>query len=75
VSTGNYLVVIHLRYWYEFNDYTVIAFSHRLEMIMDFDWLVVMDTGAIVEVGNPATLAQEAVTRFGDLVRAGNKKA
>lgn len=57
----------------EFKYYTVIAVSHRLEMIMDFDRVVVMDTGAIVEVGNPVTLAQEAGTRFGDLVRAGNK--
>lgn len=57
----------------EFKNYTVIAVSHRLDMIMDFDRVVVMDTGAIVEVGNPAALAQEAGTRFGDLVRAGNK--
>lgn len=57
----------------KFKNYTVIAVSHRLDMIMDFDRVVVMDTGAIVEVGNPATLAQEAGTRFGDLVRAGYK--
>ncbi|KAF4770080.1 hypothetical protein HAV15_011453 [Penicillium sp. str.  len=57
----------------EFKSYTVIAVSHRLDMIMDFDRVVVMDTGEIVEVGNPAMLAQEAGTRFGDLVRAGNK--
>lgn len=57
----------------EFKNYTVIAVSHRLDMIMDFDRVVVMDTGEIVEVGIPAMLAQEAGTRFGDLVRAGNK--
>lgn len=57
----------------EFKDYTVIAVSHRLDMIMDFDRVVVMDTGEIVEVGNPVVLAQEAGSRFGDLVRAGNK--
>ncbi|OQE46818.1 hypothetical protein PENCOP_c001G04282 [Penicillium coprophilum] len=57
----------------EFRNYTVIAVSHRLDMIMDFDRVVVMDTGNIVEVGNPAMLAQESGTRFGDLVRAGNK--
>lgn len=55
----------------EFRDYTVIAVSHRLDMIMDFDRVVVMDTGEIVEVGNPVVLAGEAGTRFGDLVRAG----
>ncbi|KAK6202068.1 hypothetical protein LQW54_009124 [Pestalotiopsis sp. IQ-011] len=56
----------------EFRAYTVVAVSHRLDMIMDFDRVVVMDTGEIVEVGNPIMLANEAGTRFGDLVRAGN---
>ncbi|KAI2677309.1 hypothetical protein CBS147317_8250 [Penicillium roqueforti] len=57
----------------EFRDYTVIMVSHRLDMVMDFDRVVVMDTGAIVEVGKPAVLVQQAGTRLGDLVRAGNK--
>ncbi|KAJ5628297.1 hypothetical protein N7490_010525 [Penicillium lividum] len=57
----------------EFKNYTVIAVSHRLDMIMDFDRVVVMDTGEVVEVGKPSVLAQEAGSRFGDLVRAGNK--
>ncbi|KAF9694299.1 hypothetical protein EKO04_007720 [Ascochyta lentis] len=57
----------------EFKNYTVIAVSHRLEMIMDFDRVVVMDMGEIVEVGNPAILATKAGSRFGDLLRAGNK--
>jgi ABC-type multidrug transport system fused ATPase/permease subunit len=57
----------------EFEEYTVIAVSHRLDMIMDFDRVVVMDTGEVVEVGNPLVLAEEADSRFGDLVRAGAK--
>lgn len=57
----------------EFKNYTVIAVSHRLDMIMDFDRVVIMDTGEIVEVGNPMVLAGEVGTRFGDLVRAGAK--
>ena len=44
----------------EFEDYTVIAVSHRLDMIMDFDKVVVMDLGEVVEVGSPAVLAGEA---------------
>ncbi|KAF3022972.1 hypothetical protein E8E14_008970 [Neopestalotiopsis sp. 37M] len=55
----------------EFAAYTVVAVSHRLDMIVDFDRVVVMDTGEVVEVGNPVVLAAEAGTRFGDLVRAG----
>lgn len=57
----------------EFKQYTIIAVSHRLDMIMDFDRVVVMDTGEAVEVGNPMELAVEAESRFGDLVRAGAK--
>ncbi|PGG97403.1 hypothetical protein AJ79_09215 [Helicocarpus griseus UAMH5409] len=58
----------------EFGDYTVIAVSHRLDMVMDFDTVVVMDSGEVVETGSPAVLAGEAGSRFGDLVRAGAKK-
>ncbi|KAI3392009.1 hypothetical protein diail_6336 [Diaporthe ilicicola] len=57
----------------EFKAYTVIAVSHRLDMIMYFDRVVVMDTGEVVEIGNPMALAAEADSRFGDLVRAGAK--
>jgi ABC-type multidrug transport system fused ATPase/permease subunit len=54
----------------EFRHYTIIAVSHRLEMIMDFDRVVVMDRGEVVEVGNPAALKGGAGSRFGELVAA-----
>lgn len=54
----------------EFRDYTVVAVSHRLEMIMDFDRVVVMDQGSVVEIGVPRVLAEKAESRFGELVRA-----
>lgn len=54
----------------EFKSYTVVSVSHRLDMIMDFDRVVVMDKGSIVEVGNPIELAAQDDSRFGDLVRA-----
>lgn len=57
----------------EFRDYTVVAVSHRLDMIMDFDRVIVMDTGEIVEEGNPMVLAGEERTRFGELVKAAAK--
>ena len=53
-----------------FRHYMVIAVSHRLEMIMDFDRVVMMDRGEVVEVGNPALLKEEAGSRFGELVAA-----
>ncbi|KAJ5200204.1 hypothetical protein N7472_005408 [Penicillium cf. griseofulvum] len=55
----------------EFKGFTVIAVAHRLEMIMDFDRVVVMDTGKIVEIGNPEVLKGLAGSRFGELVNAG----
>lgn len=57
----------------EFRGYTVIAVSHRLEMISDFDRVVVMDMGKIVEVGNPTVLSQDEKSRFGELWRAGGR--
>lgn len=55
----------------EFKRYTVIAVSHRLNMILDFDRVVVMEEGKIVETGNPAVLRRQETSRFGDLLRAG----
>ncbi|KAI1010915.1 hypothetical protein LB504_002300 [Fusarium proliferatum] len=57
----------------EFDAYTVIAVSHRLDMIMDFDTVVVLDTGKLVEVGNPRALASTEGSRFASLVRVGGK--
>ncbi|THV45305.1 hypothetical protein BGAL_0505g00080 [Botrytis galanthina] len=54
----------------EFKGYTVVAVSHRLEMVMDYGRVVVMDRGVVVEVGNPQVLAREEGSRFGELVRA-----
>ncbi|KAH8728019.1 putative ABC multidrug transporter [Phaeosphaeriaceae sp. PMI808] len=58
----------------EFSTYTVLSVSHRLEMIMDFDKVVVMDKGEIVEVGKPDVLAQVSGTKFGELVNAGSRE-
>ncbi|KAF7194977.1 ABC multidrug transporter B [Pseudocercospora fuligena] len=43
----------------EFNDSTVIAVAHRLKTIVDFDRIVVMDGGSIVETGVPRELLQQ----------------
>lgn len=57
----------------EFKDYTVVAVSHRLDMIMDFDRVVVMDKGEVREVGNPTALAAQEGTRFRELIEAAAK--
>ncbi|KAJ0346519.1 hypothetical protein COL154_008012 [Colletotrichum chrysophilum] len=40
----------------EFKDITVIAVAHQLSTIMDFDVVVVMESGYIAETGSPANL-------------------
>lgn len=44
----------------EFESYTVIMVSHRLEIVRDFDTLVVMNKGSVVETGKPEELMGRA---------------
>jgi ABC-type multidrug transport system fused ATPase/permease subunit len=47
----------------QFGNHTVISIAHRLETIIDYDKVVVLDQGKVVEVGNPKQLLREA-SRF-----------
>jgi len=40
----------------EFKDRTIIAVAHRLETILDFDRIAVLETGRLKECGTPAEL-------------------
>lgn len=55
----------------EFSKYTVVAITHRLDMVFDFDRVIVMDGGEIVETGNPKVLSADSNTRFGKLCKVG----
>ncbi|KAI1841042.1 hypothetical protein JX266_012761 [Neoarthrinium moseri] len=44
----------------KFKDTTVISIAHRLDTILDFDKVVLLDEGAISEVGNPRELLSRA---------------
>ena len=48
----------------EFQGYTVLAAAHRLDTILDFDRVLVMDDGAIVEERNPRVLLDQWGGRF-----------
>lgn len=57
-----------------FSDRTIIAIAHRLDTIMDFDRVVVMDAGRIAEIGDPGALVQKEGSLFKTLVESqGNK--
>lgn len=52
----------------EFESYTIVMVSHRLEMVMNFfDRVVVLDKGAVVESGGPRELVDTPGSRFGEL--------
>ncbi|KAL7934413.1 P-loop containing nucleoside triphosphate hydrolase protein [Trichoderma chlorosporum] len=51
----------------EFAGYTTIMISHRLDAVMDFDRVLVMDRGRIVESGRPRELVQQESSMFKDL--------
>ncbi|KAK6542686.1 hypothetical protein TWF694_006630 [Orbilia ellipsospora] len=53
----------------EMKDRTIIAVAHRLQTILDFDRVAVMENGKIVEVGNPQVLLGKE-SKFKKLVEA-----
>jgi ATP-binding cassette subfamily C (CFTR/MRP) protein 1 len=57
----------------EFESYTIVMVSHRLEMVMDFDTVLVMENGSIIEAGSPRTLIHKDGSRFKELWSVGNK--
>jgi ABC-type multidrug transport system fused ATPase/permease subunit len=55
----------------EFANYTIVMVSHRLDMVMDFDRVLVIDQGRIVESGSPRALIEQQGGRFSELWAAG----
>jgi ATP-binding cassette, subfamily C (CFTR/MRP), member 1 len=58
----------------EFEGYTIVMISHRLDVVMDFDRVIVMDSGSVVESGPPRELAQTEGGRFRDLWLVGGQQ-
>ncbi|OIW30336.1 multidrug resistance-like protein [Coniochaeta ligniaria NRRL 30616] len=54
----------------EFRHHTVIWVAHRLETIMGFDRVIVLEKGCVVEDGNPSELVATGRNRFSDLWNA-----
>ncbi|GFU64973.1 multidrug resistance-associated protein 1 [Trichonephila clavipes] len=47
-----------------FNDRTVITIAHRINTVLDYDKIVVLENGNIVEIGNPTNLLDDQSSRF-----------
>jgi ATP-binding cassette subfamily C (CFTR/MRP) protein 1 len=54
----------------DFKEKTIIAVAHRLESIVDFDRIVVLDQGRVVEQGPPGKLLSEGKSAFRALYKA-----
>jgi len=53
----------------EFKDSTIVTIAHRLETIQDYDRVVVMEAGSLIEQGPPSTLVRQPGTKFHDLAK------
>ena len=53
-----------------FDEATVVCIAHRINTIADYDRVLVLDDGAVVEDGVPAVLAQDLASVFGGLSRS-----
>ncbi|KAK0711601.1 ATPase-like protein [Lasiosphaeris hirsuta] len=56
----------------EFEGYTIVMVSHRLDVVMGFDTVVVMDKGRLVETGVPRELVRREGGRFRELWMVGS---
>jgi len=54
----------------KFANHTIIAVAHRIETIMDFDKVAVLDAGRLVEFDNPYNLLDVPGSAFGRLYNA-----
>ncbi|KAK1983950.1 LOW QUALITY PROTEIN: hypothetical protein LZ30DRAFT_748285 [Colletotrichum cereale] len=51
----------------EFDGYTILMVTHRLDIVMGFDKAYVKDSGRVVEQGIPSELVKQENSRFKDL--------
>lgn len=56
----------------EFTNTTILTIAHRLVTIMNYDRILVMDQGAVLELGTPKDLLKDVSSQFSQMVRAAN---
>ena len=52
----------------KFNDCTVITIAHRIDTIMWYDRVLVLEQGTVLEYDTPSVLAARAGSAFGALL-------
>jgi ABC-type multidrug transport system fused ATPase/permease subunit len=57
----------------EFENYRIVVVSHRLDVVLDYDTVLVMDSGRVVESGRPRMLVERDGSRFRELWLVGSK--
>ena len=55
---------INRSYRDQFNDRTVLTIAHRLDTIIDYDRILVMENGKLVEDGSPFDLISNKESHF-----------
>ncbi|KAM0561862.1 hypothetical protein ACHAPJ_003033 [Fusarium lateritium] len=59
----------------EFSDCTIIMIAHRIDTLLDFDKVAVLDRGSLVEFGAPQELLADEAGAFTRLYRANKGKS
>ncbi|GAA5864423.1 hypothetical protein JCM1840_000490 [Sporobolomyces johnsonii] len=57
----------------EFAESTLLVIAHRLRTIIDFDRILVLDKGHLIENGSPSDLIKDPTSHFHSLCRSGGK--
>ncbi|KAI1248908.1 hypothetical protein MGN70_010111 [Eutypa lata] len=57
----------------EFADHTIVMIAHRLSTLVDFDRVIVLDSGRLVESGKPSELLKDQSSIFSKLHRGSSQ--
>ena len=58
----------------QFKNCTVLTIAHRLNTVMDYDQIVVLGGGQILEMGSPTKLMKNPLGHFNAMLSSGNLK-